>query len=360
MATATDFHSIFDQDDLEALLTLAAESRVPDRLTLREFLSGEDTPEARTADMAISQPFLLMFLYGAERCCRYAVTALDASDLGELRQPSGNLLHALVAGSRAELQRRERYEAVLSMLISRLTRAQLGSLCSFCGHLGLRPVELAVHWDQFRMAERLLCNGALPLVDARMRAPHGIVTFEASDYESDHPSSRTVISPLMLLTANMDLSRVRAMKDAHILRRNGLINAWTVAIEKRHQVAYRLHQALNVIIMLLYWFVTLREELHKTIPKCISISVDERWSMTISLVFIVVYTSFVLYTLSHVYKSVTAKYALYKMAHRLQLSKNIKIKSINNLVLNTMIPIVINGFTCRIYNHCYVCRSLLS
>ena len=206
------FRSIFAQDDLEALLLLEEASDLP----LCDFLSsGGDSaasseepsglPSGTTVGISLTHPLLLMFLYGAERCCRHAVSALTASELVEIRQPAGNVLHALVAGSRAGLQSRGRYEALLSLLFSRLTRPELRQLGDLCGHLRLRPAELAFHWDQFRLAERLLCNGALSLAKAEVRGPYGIVTFATSDYDVTHEASRAAVSPLMLLTADMDL-----------------------------------------------------------------------------------------------------------------------------------------------------------
>ena len=209
MASESLFRSIFEQDDSAALQALAARSGVPEALTLRDFLAGtydagsevppSDLLPGSLVAISLSRPFLLMFLYGAERCCRYTVAALDASDFGDLRQPSGNLLHALIAGSRAGFKASERYEAVLAMLLSCLTREQVHELCYFPGHLGLRPVELAIHWDQFRLAERLLCNGALSLTEAKVRGVHGIVTLDIDDYDTRQPDSRAAVSPLMLL-----------------------------------------------------------------------------------------------------------------------------------------------------------------
>ena len=251
MSDAVLFRSILDQDDLETLQSLQEESGLP----LREFLSSgaEPTeapkqlssglPPGTIVGLSFTHPLLLMFLHGAERCCRHATSALQPSELIAIQQPAGNVLHALIAGSRAGLQPRARFEALLSLLLCRLSRQELQQLCALRGHLQLRPAELAIHWDEFRLAERLLCNGALRIAEAEVRGPHGIVTFETDDYEVTHEASRAAVSPLMLLTTDTSLARVRAMKEANILRIDGLINAWTIAMEKRN---FHLHVIQNV------------------------------------------------------------------------------------------------------------------
>lgn len=212
---------------------------------LHDFLSSSAEPPAAPKDLTsglppgtivgldFSHPLLLMFLYGAERCCRYVSANLPTSDLIGDRQAAGNILHALIAGSRAGLQSRTRSDSLLSLLFSRLSRQELQTLCSLRGHLQLRPAELAIHWDEFRLAERLLCNGALTITAAEFHGPHAILTFETDDYDITSMTSCAVVSPLMLLISNYNLARVYAMKEANFLRKDGIVNAWTIALERR-------------------------------------------------------------------------------------------------------------------------------
>lgn len=103
----TSFRQLFAKDDLEGFLLLQEASGLP----FCDFLSiGDDSatseehpdlPPGTTVAINVTHPLLLMFLYGSERCCRHAVCSLTASELVTTRQPAGNILHALVAGSRA-------------------------------------------------------------------------------------------------------------------------------------------------------------------------------------------------------------------------------------------------------------------
>ena len=177
----------------------------------------------------ISKPLLLMFMFGAVRCCKLALNSLSVEDLLRIREDAGNFLHALIIGCRAKLRPPKDYEAILTIILNTLTAEEVRQLNATSGHFGLRPVELAVRLDEFQLAERLLCNGVLPKVRNEVCGPQTIVTFDVSEYDYDMPDSRYLLSPIALLVENLSLDRIRAIKEAGILRPNSLFHVWATS-----------------------------------------------------------------------------------------------------------------------------------
>lgn len=225
---------IFIRDDVAAL-TAMFEHSAPSQEAKQAFF---DTPvacqivgeinEEPTSDSAvfISKPLLLVFMFGAERCCRLALQSLSVQDLFRIREDAGNLLHALVIGSHRKLRPAAAFDAALSTLLVTLSSAELRSLNAHSGHLGLRPVELAVRMDQFQLAERLLCSGVLQKVGKILCGPDVIVTYDLGEYSPNADNSRFLVSPCALLSADLSLERLKAIKESKILRPKSLFRAW--------------------------------------------------------------------------------------------------------------------------------------
>ena len=173
-----------------------------------------------------STPLLLMFLLGAERCCRLVLASLPFPVLLQSCEPSGNALHALLIGCARKLRPEAAFHAILAGLLDRYSEEELRQLNQCSGHLGLRPVELAAHMGEFALAERLLCNGVLRKISATICGPDIVVTFDLGEYDISAEESRFFVSPLSLLGESLTIARLRKIKASNILRPMSLFHAW--------------------------------------------------------------------------------------------------------------------------------------
>lgn len=182
--------------------------------------------------VVLAKPLLLIFLYGAARCCKLLLSSFALDDLIQIREDAGNLLHALVIGCQKQLQPLSTYDAILTDLLNRLSHEEVRRLNACCGHLGLRPVELAVRLDVFWLAERLLCNGVLQKVEITACGPELIIVYDLGEYGPMASDSRYFVSPLILLGEDLSTERLLAIKESNILRQNSIFRAWvTFAIQ---------------------------------------------------------------------------------------------------------------------------------
>lgn len=191
-----------------------------------------DTIECDTA-VSITKAFLMMVLHGASQCCAFAMDTLSFQEMSSITETAGNLLHVLIIGCRARLRPPAVYDALLTEILDRESEEQVRILNEHCGHQGLRPVELAVALDEFRIAERLLCNGVLNKVKVCVCGPHIYATFDLGEYEYNSSNSRFFVSPVALLAKDLSLDRLRAIKESGILRKNSIFYMWATHVTKR-------------------------------------------------------------------------------------------------------------------------------
>lgn len=191
-----------------------------------ELESKVDVIRTDPVGVAFSRPLLVMFMYGAVRCCKFILSNLPVDDLIQIREDAGNLLHALVIGCQRQLRRSSVYGAILTDVLDRLSEEELRRLNACCGHLGLRPVELAVRLDVFWMSERLLCNGVLQKVETTVHGPDLIIVYDLGEYDPRASDSRYFVSPLILLGEKLSTDRLLAIKKSNILRPNSVFRAW--------------------------------------------------------------------------------------------------------------------------------------
>lgn len=153
-------------------------------------------------------------MHGTRQCCKLALNTLTFEDLQKIKEDAGNVLHAIVIGCQAKLKPASTYEAVLTDLLNYLSEEELRSLNRCSGHLALRPVELAVRLDEFRITERLMCNGVLQRVNGIVRGPWLIITYDLGEYDANAADSRLLVSPLTLLGESVTIERLRAIKES--------------------------------------------------------------------------------------------------------------------------------------------------
>lgn len=192
----------------------------------KELVNKVDISKSDSIRVAFSKPLLLIFMYGATRCCEFILSNLAVDDLVNIVEDAGNLLHALVIGCQRQLQPWSVFAAILTDVFDRLSEEELRRLNACSGHLGLRPVELAVRLDVFWMSERLLCNGVLKKVETTVYGPDLIIDYDLGEYAPHANESRYFVSPLILLGENLSTDRLLTIKKSNILRPNSLFRAW--------------------------------------------------------------------------------------------------------------------------------------
>lgn len=221
--------------------------------THQQAIIAELCPANREANVRMAKPLLILFLCGAHRCCRFLFTTTQHEDLVTIREHEGNLFHALVIGCSAKLRPYQVYDALLEYLIHILSEEQLFRLNAEVGHLSLRPAELAVRLDQFRLAECLFINGGLPLLGTEVCGPHIFATFSVGFYDPAAVHSRFLVSPLSLLVEDNSVARINAMKEAGIFRPDSLFCAWSREYCRRGPTAtyFVIVASLVILVMML-------------------------------------------------------------------------------------------------------------
>ena len=190
-------------------------------------------PPKSISVVLVAKPLLLMFMFGAERCCQLALNLLSFAQLLGIREDAGTVLHALVIGCHRGLRPYAVFDAVLSAVLRRCPPEELRELNECSGHLGLRAVELAVRLDQFRLAERLLCSGVLRKVGHQVCGPEMTLTFELGEYALEAKGSRYLVSPSALLSEDLSLARLKKIKESNILRPQSIFSQWAALTSKR-------------------------------------------------------------------------------------------------------------------------------
>lgn len=246
--------AILLRDDLEALAQLLAEVGINAESWTTRPKAAPTPPAAAALDPRLrdslaffGQPLLRAFASGAERCCRFLLRAVPASRLVAAHEEAGNVLHAVVSGTAALPRSRAAFAAILEALLTHLSEDDVRRLCARSGHLGLRPAELAVRLDQFRLAERLLTAGALAKVRQEACGPFVFVTFDLADYSFSAKKSRYLMSPPVLLAEDTSLGRLQKVKESQVLRPGSLLHVWATKMEFKKRAYVLLQISLCVL-----------------------------------------------------------------------------------------------------------------
>lgn len=322
------------RDDLPALLQLRAR-RFPNNRRWLQFLNSEESSDvaawstvanglsstSRDLSAPISRPLLLLFLCGATSCCDHVTAELSLDQLDGSRETAGNVLHALVLGLRASLRPRENYESLFDILLRRFGRSGVRRLGECCGHLGLRPAELAAKLEEFDFAERILTSGALSIVQQQVRGPNLLVTFELGPYDSTAEETRYLQSPIAFLSELESREELKRVKESKILRPDSLFNVWITSLYDQN-IQFLWPFSIVSLITCLISAITGNSFSRKTIARACGETLDEPICWSEMMMEILVYI--LLIVINSTYGLVALVFPLFLLISRMPIRSLLK------------------------------------
>lgn len=258
---------LFIRDDVDSLKTLREERWLSNDAWF-EFLNTAQLPDGdedldmlqkapfalRVSD-SISKPLLVMFMCGARRCCDYILDEIDHETLPNIRQSSGNILHAMVCGLEAKLRSKEEFLSLLDLLCARLSLQEMRKLSKDVGFYGLRPAELASWFGEFELSEKLLTIHLFE-IHSEIRGAYRHTIYDLGDYDVHDENSRYFVSPFIIMLFTNSFPRVTKLKESGIFRKGAVFYSWARSIEQQNRFVQRFVCSSMILNMLITIFLS--------------------------------------------------------------------------------------------------------